>query len=101
MGWPRTTLMNINFPGVPAGEVKGVAVTPQGSYDLQSTEIEERKDARFRSYFWIGLRRRRSQAKDDSDLGAVAAGKISVTPLHMNLTERETLAKMRETLGQS
>ena len=33
--------------------------------------------------------------------GAVAAGKISVTPLHMNLTERETLAKMRETLGQS
>ena len=100
MGWPRTTLMNINFPGVPAAEVKGVAVTPQGSYDLQATEIEERRDARFRAYYWIGLRRRGNQVRDDSDLGAVASGKISVTPLHMNLTERDTMAKMQELFGQ-
>jgi 5'/3'-nucleotidase SurE len=100
-GWPAGTLMNINFPGGTAGAVRGVAVVPQGKYDLQSTEIEERKDARARAYYWIGLRRRKSTPPSDSDLGALHAGKISVTPLHMNLTENAVLEKIRRALGQS
>ena len=59
-GWPAGTLINVNFPGCPADRVKGVKVVPQGKYDLQSTEIEERTDARQRAYYWIGLRRRKS-----------------------------------------
>src|ERR1700684_1476087 len=39
-GWPKSTLININFPGCAASEVTGVALVPQGQYDLQSTEIE-------------------------------------------------------------
>ena len=42
-----------------------------GQYDLQSTEIEERIDARQRAYYWIGLRRRKAVPPPDSDLGAV------------------------------
>ncbi|HVV27216.1 MAG TPA: 5'/3'-nucleotidase SurE [Rhizomicrobium sp.] len=100
-GWPKGTLMNVNFPGCPAEEVKGVAVVPQGKYDLQSTEIEERIDARQRAYYWIGLRRRRASPPSDSDLGAVYAGRIAVTPLHLNLTEAAVLEKLRGTLGKS
>ncbi len=99
-GWPDGTLMNINFPPGPAAEVKGWALVPQGRYDLQSTEIEERRDARNRAYYWIGLRRRRASPPENSDLGAVYGGKISVTPLHMNLTETVLLKKLREKLGQ-
>ncbi len=98
-GWPDGTLMNINFPSGPAAEVKGWALVPQGRYDLQSTEIEERRDARNRAYYWIGLRRRRATPPEASDLGAVYSGKISVTPLHMNLTETGVLEKLRQTLG--
>jgi 5'-nucleotidase len=99
-GWPDGTLMNINFPPGPAAAVKGWALVPQGRYDLQSTEIEERRDARNRAYYWIGLRRRRATPPENSDLGAVYGGRISVTPLHMNLTETALLKKLQERLGQ-
>ena len=99
-GWPDGTLINVNFPACAAAKVKGWAVVPQGRYDLQSTEIEERRDARNRAYYWIGLRRRRATPPENSDLGAVYGGKISVTPLHMNLTERAVLEKLRQNLGQ-
>jgi len=99
-GWPEGVLLNLNFPGVPAAEVTGVSLVPQGHYDLQSTEIVERTDVRERAYYWIGLRRHETVPPQDSDLGAIHAGRISVTPLHLNLTEREVLRKMRENLGQ-
>ncbi|HWC63987.1 MAG TPA: 5'/3'-nucleotidase SurE [Rhizomicrobium sp.] len=98
-GWSKGTLININFPGCPAGEVTGVALVPQGQYDLQSTEIEERRDARNRPYYWVGLRRRRAEPPADSDLGAVYANKIAVTPLHLNLTDTAALEKMRTLLA--
>jgi 5'-nucleotidase len=97
-GWPKGTLINVNFPGCPAAQVAGVALVPQGQYDLQSTEIEERRDARNRPYYWVGLRRRRAEPTADSDLGAVYANKIAVTPLHLNLTDAAALEQMRQSL---
>jgi 5'/3'-nucleotidase SurE len=99
-GWPSGTLINVNFPGCAAEAVSGIAVVPQGQYDLQSTEIIERIDARQKPYFWIGLRRRNSTPAEDSDMGAIYAGKIAVTPLHLNLTEQAVLEKMRKSLGK-
>jgi len=98
-GWPGGVLLNVNFPGCAADQVKGVAAVPQGTYDLQSTEIIQRSDVRQRAYYWIGLRHRKSSAVRDSDLGAVKARKISVTPLHLNLTEMAVLEKMKAALG--
>jgi len=98
-GWPKGTLMNINFPGCAAAAVKGTVLVAQGRYDLQSTEIEERFDARARPYYWIGLRRRKAVPPKGSDVGAVYADQIAVTPLHMNLTDADTLGKMRQSLG--
>jgi 5'-nucleotidase len=100
-GWPQGTLLNVNFPPCGADAVKGIALVPQGRYDLQSTEIEERMDVRSRPYYWIGLRHRQAVPPADSDLGAVAAGKIAVTPLHLNLTEPALLERMRQAFGQS
>jgi 5'-nucleotidase len=98
VGWPAGTLINVNFPGCPADQVKGVKVVPQGKYDLQSTEIEERTDARQRAYYWIGLRRRKSTPPPDSDVGAVYDNHIAVTPLHLNLTEQAVLQTLRKAL---
>ncbi len=99
-GWPEGTLININFPGCTAAKVTGTELVPQGRYDLQSTEIEERHDARLRPYYWIGLRRRNATPPKQSDVGAVYDNKIAVTPLHMNLTDTAALEKMRQSLGQ-
>ncbi len=97
-GWPQGTLININFPGCPPDQVKGVKVVPQGKYDLLSTEIQERMDARSRAYYWIGLRRRKATPPGNSDLGAVYDNWISVTPLHLNLTEPSVLESLRQAL---
>lgn len=99
-GWPAGVLMNVNFPACKAEDVKGIAVVPQGKYDLQSTEIHERADARQRPYYWVGLRRRKATPPDDSDLGAVYGDHISVTPLHLNLTEHRVLKTLRDSLNQ-
>jgi 5'-nucleotidase len=99
-GWASGTLININFPGCAAADVAGVELVPQGQYDLQSTEIEERFDARNRAYYWIGLRRRKAVPPRASDVGAVYADRIAVTPLHMNLTDHAALEKMRQSFDQ-
>jgi 5'-nucleotidase len=100
-GWPDGVLLNVNFPGCKADEVRGTAVVPQGTYDLQSTEIIQRTDVRRRAYYWIGLRRRQGAPPENTDLGAVYARKISVTPLHLNLTNLAVLKKMQAALGDS
>jgi 5'-nucleotidase len=99
-GWPPGTLVNINFPACAAEAVKGVTVAPQGAYDISSTSIEARADVRRRPYYWIGLRQRDGEVDRDTDLGAVQAGKIAVTPLHLNLTQWEVLEKMRSALAK-
>ena len=100
-GWPQGVLLNVNFPACTAADVKGIAVVAQGSHDLQSTEIIQRADMRQRAYYWIGLRHRKTAPATGSDLGAVAAGKIAVTPLHLNLTEMAVLEKMQAALVES
>jgi 5'-nucleotidase len=97
-GWPAGTLINVNFPACPAASVKGVKVVPQGKYDLQSTEIHERTDARQRAYYWVGLRRRKATPPDDTDVGAVYSDHIAVTPLHLNLTEQSVVGTLRAAL---
>jgi len=99
-GWPQGVLMNVNFPGIPAEQVCGLSLVPQGHYDMLSTEIIARTDMRERPYYWIGLRHHETVPAEDSDLGAIAAGRISVTPLHLTLTAQAVLRKMRETLGR-
>jgi 5'-nucleotidase len=100
-GWPQGVLLNVNFPACAAGEVQGTALVPQGRYNLQTTEIEQRTDVRDRPYYWIGLRRRETASPEDSDVGAVMARRITVTPLHLDLTAPAVLAGMRRAFGEN
>jgi 5'-nucleotidase len=93
-GWPSDVLMNINFPDRSADQVTGLEITEQGKRDLQTAALDKRIDARGNPYYWIGFKRVRSEPADGTDLSAIYRGRISVTPLHLNLTEyrvRETL----------
>ena len=79
--------MNVNFPDGDAGSVRGVEVTVQGKRDLQTALLDRRIDARGIPYYWIGFKRGRSDPPEGTDLRAVYERRISVTPLHLNLTE--------------
>lgn len=87
VGWPADVLINVNFPDCAADKVASVEVTEQGKRDLQTAALDKRIDARGNPYYWIGFKRVRSRPPEGTDLAAIYKGRISVTPLHLNLTE--------------
>ncbi|HEX2590987.1 MAG TPA: 5'/3'-nucleotidase SurE [Rhizomicrobium sp.] len=97
-GWPDGVLMNINFPDPEAGPMNGIEVTSQGKRDMQTAALDRRIDARGNPYYWIGFKRVKSDPSEGTDLHAIYNKKISVTPLHMNLTEARVVETLRQTL---
>jgi 5'-nucleotidase len=98
-GWPNDVIMNVNFPGLPPEKITEVEVTRQGFRDMHIRTAEKRTDLRGREYYWIGFRQERSQPAAGTDLRALYDGKISVTPLHIDLTHSESVHKLRSVLG--
>ena len=96
IGLEPRTLVNINFPALPPGDVKGVRVTHQGLRDYGRLRIVQRTDPRGYDYFWFGLAPMVETPGHSTDLEAVADGFVAVTPLHLDLTHRPSLAAMRE-----
>ena len=82
----RGVFLNVNFPDIDPDAVRGIRVTRQGQRTLQQVEVHERIDARGFPYFWLGFRNVVGESPEDTDVGAVTAGFVSVTPLHCNLT---------------
>jgi len=89
-GWPKGVLINVNFPAVPAADVRGIKVTVQGRREMSGTNVEERVDPRGFRYYWFGLGREIGLPGQESDLNTVNSGCISVTPLHLDLTHHAT-----------
>ena len=86
--WAPSSVMNINFPDREPDEVAGTMVTTQGRRDPGLLSIDERHDTWGNPYYWLAFQRRRSSAAEGTDLAAVYAGYISVTPLFLDLTHQ-------------
>ena len=99
IGWPKDVVLNINFPNGHAGEIKEVEVTRQGFRDFQIRHNERRTDLRGRDYYWVGFRQARSSPPEGTDLRALYDGRISVTPLHIDLTHQATVHALKGLLG--
>ena len=99
VGWPQDVLINVNFPDVAPDKVERVEVTHQGKRDQSLANIEQRIDARGNPYYWLGFKRVLSNPPDGSDLRAIYDGRISVTPLHLNLTEERARQKLSSALN--
>ena len=91
---PRT-LINVNFPAIPAADVQGIRVTRQGFHDYGRGSIVEGTDPRGYRYYWFGLHGIEHSLAHDSDLEAIDDNFISVTPLHLDLTHDASLAALR------
>ncbi len=99
LGWPKDVILNLNFPAVEPGQVKEVEVTRQGFRDSHIRSAEKRIDMRGRAYYWMGFNGQLSDPAQGTDLRAVYEGRISVTPLHIDLTHMETVHALKGVLG--
>jgi len=97
--WAPFTVMNINFPDREPGDVAGTVVTTQGRRDAGLLQIDERRDTWGNPYYWLAFERRRSTTREGTDLAAVYSGRISVTPLILDLTHHAMREAVARALG--
>ena len=91
-GLPERTLLNVN---VPPGKPTGVAITVQGRRSHEGT-ILEGLDPRHRTYYWIEEGRDHWVSDELSDIFAVRAGLISVSPLQTDTSNHRAVTPLRE-----
>ena len=90
-GLPADTFINVN---VPAQRPLGIRVTRQGKRIYEDAVIEN-IDPRGRTYYWIGAGGLDFQDLDGTDFHAVQHGYVSVTPLHLDLTNYAAMDRLR------
>jgi 5'-nucleotidase len=98
-GWPSDVVLNVNFPARPPGEVSEVEVTRQGLRDVRTKFADKRTDLRGRDYYWLGFKNEPSRPPPGTDLRAAYEGRISVTPLHIDLTHMATVHALKAVVG--
>ena len=99
-GVPKNTVINVNFPACAPHEVKGVRVTRQGTRNLGFLKVDQRRDGRGNPYFWIGFERAAimDTPAEGTDLAALAANYVSVTPLRLDRTDEAFSEALTQTL---
>jgi 5'-nucleotidase len=94
----RATILNVNVPNVPLDQVKGIKVTRLGNRH-RSEAVIRAEDPRGRPVYWVGPAGASQDAGPGTDFDAVAGGYVSVTPLTVDLTDRDALEPLRAWLA--
>jgi 5'-nucleotidase len=93
-GLPPDTFLNVNVPDLPAQLLKVALITSQGKRSYEGT-IVDKVDPRGRSYYWIGTADLSFQDLPGSDYHAVSRGHVSITPLHIDLTNYASIETLK------
>ncbi|NPA07244.1 MAG: 5'/3'-nucleotidase SurE [Chloroflexi bacterium] len=93
-GWPKGVVLNVNVPYLPLDQIKGIQITRQGTR-VYRDRLEKRIDPKGRPYYWIGGEAPTGVPEDGTDIGALAAGYVSITPLKLDLTAYEVMDHLR------
>ena len=91
---PKNILLNINVPYLQRDELKGFRVSRQG-LRIYRDELVRREDPRGRPYYWIGGEAPTGVPDEGTDFGDLKAGYVSVTPIQLDLTAHDYLARLR------
>jgi len=94
-GLPPDTMLNVNVPDVPYEELAGVSVTRMGRRDYQDV-IVKRTDPRGGAYYWIGGAEPSHEPGEGTDFEAIESGRVSVTPLHRDVTNYAAIEVLKD-----
>ncbi len=92
--FPEETLLNVNLPPIPGDEIRGIRTTTLGNR-VYSESLVETSDPWGRTVYWIGGGQASWSGREDCDFRVVQEGYISVTPLHLDLTNYRLLEDVR------
>jgi 5'-nucleotidase len=92
-GLPPAALLNVNVPYLPYDQIQGMRLTRQG-LRVYRDQIISRLDPRGQPYYWIGGEAPTGVPEEGTDFGALSQGSVSVTPLHLDLTDQSALHEL-------
>lgn len=94
-GLPDGVLLNVNVPNLPLSEVAGVAVTRQARSRWEES-FQARTDPFDRAYYWLTGTFINLDDGDDTDVRAIEEGRVSVTPIHYDLTAYDQMRMLHD-----
>jgi 5'-nucleotidase len=89
------TIINVNVPDIPLGEIKGIKGTRLGNRHMSEPSIQDLKDP---SLYWIGENGKEADNAVGTDFHAVSNNFVSVTPLQIDLTKYSELKQVSKWL---
>jgi 5'-nucleotidase len=89
------TIINVNVPDIPMGEIKGIKSTRLGNRHKSEPSIQDLKDS---SLYWIGENGKEDDNGEGTDFHAISKNFVSVTPLQIDLTKYPELKQVSEWL---
>lgn len=95
--WPKNALLNVNFPHVKEGSVKGIRLVRHGRRS-EMGGMKECLDPRGYPYYWVGVLHNETNPPEDTDLWGVINGYVTITPISMDLTGYQALNDLSSTL---
>ena len=96
-GLPADTFLNVNIPNCPRKEIKTPLITRQGRRSFIG-KIVDKTDPRGRKYFWVGSEEPHLNDEPGTDFHAINRQHVSITPLHLDLTNHKSLPVLAEWL---
>jgi 5'-nucleotidase len=93
-GLPPGTVLNVNVPSVPEEEIQGVVITRQGHSNWDDY-YEKRLDPGKREYYWLTGSLQILDTDEDIDQVAIKNNKVSITPIHYDLTNYSVLNQLK------
>lgn len=90
---PGQIILNVNVPDIPIHVLQGMEVTRLGTRHCAEPTIQQR-DPRGQPIYWVGPPGAEQDAGPGSDFYAINAGKVSVTPLKVDLTHYDSLKRL-------
>ena len=94
-GLPEGVVLNVNIPYLIVEAMKGFAITRQGLRVYRDV-LDRRVDPRGRPYYWIGGEAPTGVNEEGTDVGALAAGYVSITPLQLDLTHYKAMEELKK-----
>jgi len=94
-GLPPGVILNVNFPKPKKEAWRGARAARLGQR-IYSNNISRRCDPRGRTYYWLGGSKATWVKRPGTDVAAVAAGHVSVTPLHLDQTDSAMLESLKK-----
>lgn len=94
LGLGDRELLNVNVPAIPADELEGVEIARMGQR-IYTEYLIERTDPRGMPYYWFAGSPPSGHAEPGTDIDAVMNRRVAITPIHLDLTDVEEMARLR------